>query len=395
MRRLRVLFLINQLIDTGGAERFALGLATHLPSDRFELWACSTRGAEPGALEMLRAAGVGHIHLGRASKLDVHRFRGLVSLLRSRRFDVLHAHMFGSNLWGALIGRACGVPVILAHEQTWSYQGEPLRRFLDGQVIGRLVTRFIAVSTLDAQRMVSVENVPAEKVVMIPNAYVPRPGSPPTDLRGELGLDGDTPLLAVVSVLRPQKALTVLLDAYPTVREAVPDVHLVIAGDGECRAQLELHADQLGIADRIHFLGRRDDVDAILRAADLAVMSSDFEGTPLVAYECIANGTPLVATRVGGLPDIVEDGRTGRLIPPRDPPALAAAIVELLRDPARRAQMARAAAQRLDEFTIETASRRFATLYETLAAEAGLASGVAFGTRHEGPVASAASCTCD
>jgi glycosyltransferase involved in cell wall biosynthesis len=371
MRRLRVLFLIDHLVDAGGAERFAVGLATHLPADRFELWVCSTRSAEPSALAALREAGVRHVHLGRRRKSDVYRMLGLVALLRRERFDVLHAHMFGSNLWGSLIGRACRVPVIVAHEQTWSYQGDPIRRWLDGRVIGRLATRFVAVSTQDATRMVSIEHVPPDKVVMIPNAYVPRPGSPDTDLRGELGLASGTPLVTSIAVLRPQKALSVLLDAYPSVLEAVPDAHLVIAGDGECRDALERQARELAINDHVHFLGRRNDVDAILRAADLAVMSSDFEGTPLVAYECIANRTPLVATAVGGLLDIVDDGRTGRLVPPRNPPALAGAIVELLTDPDRREQMAGAAAGKNEEYTIGTAARRFAGLYEALLAERG------------------------
>jgi glycosyltransferase involved in cell wall biosynthesis len=369
MQRLRVLFLIDQLIDTGGAERFAIGLATHLPSDRFELWVCSTRVAEPSAVAMLREAGVRHVHLGRRRKRDVYRMSGLAALLRRERFDILHAHMFGSNLWGSLIGRACRVPVIVAHEQTWSYQGDPIRRWLDGRVIGRLASRFVAVSTQDANRMVSIERVPPEKVVMIPNAYVPRPGSPDTDLRGELGLNGGTPLLASIAVLRPQKALSVLLEAYSSVLEAIPDAHLLIAGDGECRDALEQQSRELAINDRVHFLGRRNDVDAILRAADLAVMASDYEGTPLVAYECITNRTPLVATAVGGLLDIVDDGRTGRLVPPRDPSALASAIVELLTDPARREQMASAAAENIEEFTIGTAARRFASLYEELVAE--------------------------
>lgn len=368
MRRLRVLYLIDQVIDTGGAERFALGLATHLPADRFELWVCSTRGAEPDALEQLRVAGVRHVHLGRTGKLDVWRFGRLVALLHRHRFDILHGHMFGSNLWGCLIGRACRVPIVIAHEQTWSYEGEPVRRWLDGHVIGRLATRFVAVSTRDAERMVTIEGVPAAKIVMIPNAYVPRPGSADTDLRGQLGIGADIPLLVVVAQLRPQKALEVLLDAFAAVLEAVPETHLAIAGDGERRAALEAQARALGLTHRIHFLGRRNDVDAILRAGDLAVMSSDFEGTPLVAYECIANRIPLVATAVGGLPDIVQDGRTGRLVPPRDPPALAAAIVELLRDPRRRAAIAAAAAEHEDEFTIATATSRFVALYQQLAA---------------------------
>jgi glycosyltransferase involved in cell wall biosynthesis len=371
MRRLRVLTLIDYLIDTGGAERFALGLATHLPADRFEVWACSTRSSEPAAALQLQAAGVRHLSLGRHRTADIRRMGGLLRLMRAHRFDVVHAHMFGSNVWGTVLGRLARVPVVLAHETTWSYEGEPVRRWIDGKVIGRLATRFLAVSQLDAHRMAQLEGVPPDKIVVMPNAYIPRPGSPDSDLRRDLGLGAETPLLAVVAQLRPQKALSVLLDAFPAIRQAVPETHLVIAGDGECRGELEAQAQRLQIADRVHFLGRRDDIDAILRAADLAVMSSDYEGMPLVAYECLANGTPLVATAVGGLPEIIQDGRTGLLVAPRDPAALAEAIAGLLGDPDRRAAMSAAGTARRDELMIGSVAQQFGDLYEALLAQSG------------------------
>lgn len=365
-----MLSLIDHVAVSGGAERFAVALATHLPRDRFELWMCSTRHVQPEALSLLKDAGVGHAHLGRRAKLDIHRWGGLARLLRRHRFDILHAHMFGSNLWGSVIGSACRTPVIIAQEHTWSYEGQPLRRWLDGHVIGRLATRFVAVSAQDAERMVSVEHVPAEKVVMIPTAYIPRPrvGG---DVRQEIGIDRSAPLLAAAAVLRPQKALSVLLDALSQVLQAIPDAHLVIAGDGESRAELVEHARRLGVARRVHFLGRRADVEEILRAADLAVISSDYEGTPLVAFECFALGTPLVATAVGGLVDMIEDGVTGRLVPRRDPRALAEAIIALLSDPGLRRRIADAA-QRSSVVSIDSIVLRFAELYETLAAEHGL-----------------------
>ena len=369
MTRLRVLHLIDHAQDAGGAERFALGLIEHLPADRFELWLCSTRSYEPAAIARLRERGVRHVHLARRSKTDIWRFGTLARTLSRRPFDVLHSHMFGSNLWGTLMGTACRVPVLLAHETTWSYEGDPLRRLLDGYVIGRLATRFIAVSSRDAQRMVSIEHVPVHKIVQMPNAYVPHPASPDAPVRASLGLSDATPLIGTVAMLRPQKALSVLLDAFAIVRRSVPDAHLAIAGDGECRDELVAQTDRLGLADAVHFMGRRADVDAILRSLDVAAMSSDFEGTPLVAYECIANGTPLVTTDVGGLADVIEDGVTGRLVAPRDPDGLAAALVALLTDPDRRRTMALAAAARAPEMTIEAVSRRFADLYETLRAQ--------------------------
>jgi glycosyltransferase involved in cell wall biosynthesis len=370
-RRLKILLLIDSVHVAGGAERFALALATQLPRDRFDVWMCSTRAADPAAIALLEEAGVGHLNLARRrGGLDLRRFSELIALIRRERFDVLHAHMFGSNLWGSLIGTLCRTPVIIAHEHTWSYEGQPVRRLLDGMVIGRLVTRFVAVSALDAERMVSIEHVPREKVVMIPTAYIPRPRAG-TDVRAEIGVDPATPLLAAVAVLRPQKALSVLLDGLPTVLASVADAHLIIAGDGPCREELMQHVQRLGLTERVHFLGRRTDVEEVLQAADVAVISSDYEGTPLVAFECFANGTPLVATAVGGLVALIEDGVTGRLVPPRDPPALAEALLELLGDSALRARLAATARER-SVVSMDTIVERVAELYETLAARRGI-----------------------
>ena len=366
--RLRVLHLIN-LDAPGGAERFAVGLATHLPPARFETWMCCPRGADTVTAEEVRQANVPLVSLGRRRKWDIHRLAGLVRLIREQRFDIVHAHMFGSNLWGTLIGRLCRVPVVLAHEQTWAYEGNPLRAWLDGQVIGRLATRFIAVSSADAERMVRIEGVPPKKVVFIPNAYVPRPQGAATDLRAELGLAVETPLYGTVAVLRPQKALDVLLRAHAEVLRQLPRAHLVVAGGGECHEELVRLANELGIHASTHFLGPRLDVGSILTSLDVATMSSDFEGTPLFVCECMAAGAPVVATRVGGLPDLVEDGESGVLVPPREPAALGHAIADLLQDPPRRERLARAASERLAQFTMHAIAERFVSLYERLIAE--------------------------
>jgi hypothetical protein len=118
------MIMIESADETGGAERWVFGLATHLPPERFQVWLCSTRHFDRFTHEALIDAGVGHLHLGRQSKWDVHRFAKLAAVLREERIDVLHTNMFGSNFWGTLVGRASGVPVLLAHEHTWSYEGE-------------------------------------------------------------------------------------------------------------------------------------------------------------------------------------------------------------------------------------------------------------------------------
>ena len=367
--RPRVLTVIDRVSDHGGAERFAVGLALQLQAERVDSWLCTTRESDGGALAaQVAAAGIPHTVLGRRAKWDVHRLGGLVKLLRRERFDVVHSHMFGSNVWASLLGRACRIPVIVAQEHTWSYSGNPLRMWIDGHVIGRFATRFVAVSPLDARRMVELEHVPAEKVVYLPTAYIPRESGERRDIRVELGLAPGTPLIGVAAVLRPQKALTVLLEAHARLLERVGDAHLVLAGDGECRRPLEQRARELGIAAHVHFLGARDDIEAIISSVDVAALSSDYEGLPLFALECMVHGTPLVATDVGGLSEIVEHGVNGLLVPTRDPAALADALGSLLEDRDRLAAFAEAAMRSAGAFSIEAIAERFADLYVDLLA---------------------------
>ncbi len=287
-------------------------------------------------------------------------------MLRSQRFDILHTHKFGSNLWGALIGSACGIPAIVAHEHSWSYEGNPPRAWLDGYVIGQLATRFVAVSRADADRMISKERVSAAKVTVIPNGYIPSSTSSHHDVRAELGLDATAPVIGIAAVLRPEKRIDLLLAAHARVLSVLPEARLVIAGDGECRPALERQARDLGLDGTVHFLGARTDVDSVLRAADVGALSSDREGSPLLVFECMANETPLVATAIGGVPDVVEHGRTGLLVPRRDPVALAHGLISLLTDPDRRARMAAAGRDALRRYTIDVIAARFAALYDTL-----------------------------
>ncbi|HWM12738.1 MAG TPA: glycosyltransferase [Solirubrobacteraceae bacterium] len=358
----RVLMLVDLLgPDSGGAERVAVQLAQHLPRDRFSVSLCATRAVEAPWVDALASRGVRWFALGRRSSADVRPFMRLGRLLRRERVDVLHAHMFGSNVWGTVVGRAARVPVVVAHEHTWDFEGQPLRRLLDRRLIGRYADAFVAVSEADQERMISREGVPAGKVRLMPNGVEPAAGEA-LDLRAELGLAADVPLIGTACILRPQKALEVLLEALLSV----PAAHLVVAGDGPERAALAQRATALGVAERVHFLGLRDDVGAVVAGLDVAAISSDFEGTPLFALEAMATGTPLVATAVGGLPALL-DG-CGVLVPPRDPAALGSAVARLLGDAGLRSSLAARGSERVRSYSIDAVAERFGALYTELLA---------------------------
>jgi glycosyltransferase involved in cell wall biosynthesis len=363
--RIRVLYLIESLdYDPGGAERLVVALATNLPRERFEVTVCTTRAVDGPLLDQVRCAGVRHLALERVSRLDLLAWRRLTRFLRSERIEVLHAHMWGSNFWGCLLGRLCRVPAVVAHEHTWAYRGKPYRRLLDGYFIGRLADVFLTVSNRDL--MIEWEHVPAAKVELMPNPYVPRVSSRGGNLRAELGIGAEVPLVGTAARMRPQKALHVLVDAFARVAEAVPGARLVLAGDGPCRASLERQVAERRLGDSVHFLGMREDIDVVLDALDVAAMSSDFEGSPLFAFECMAHEVPLVATDVGGLRETFEHERTALLTPAGDAAALANAISRLLMDPAERNRLAAAAHAELSRYTIDAIVERYESLYERL-----------------------------
>ena len=367
MRKLRVLTLVDKPTVTGGAERLAAVVAMKLDPARFESVLCASRQTDEPLLDReLEEAGIGVLALGRRSTLDLLAWRPLVSLLRDG-VDVVHTHMFGSNVWGTVLGRLSGVPVVVAHEHTWSFQGRPVRRFLDRELVARWADVFVAVSGEDRRKMIEVEGVDPAKIRLIPNGIPSPANGAGADVRTELGIEPGAPVLGVVCELRAQKALEVLFEAAALLLVEFPTLTVLVAGDGPERARLEEGARRLGVADTVLFLGIRRDVPAVLAAVDVAVLSSDYEGSPLSVMEYMAAAKPVVSTRVGGVPELVAEDVHGLLVEPRDPEALAEAVARLLRDPALARRLGAEGRRRQQrEFSLEAMVGRIEDLYEEL-----------------------------
>jgi glycosyltransferase involved in cell wall biosynthesis len=374
-RKLSVVTLIDSIRSAGGAERLAANLMIGLDPSRFDRTLCFTRPAKPQdreavalVSEQARAAGVRLLTLQRRSVFDLRAWAPLWSLLRSQRVDILHAHMFGSNVWGAIVGRLAGVPVVIAHEHGWSFSGSPLRRVLDRELVGRATDIYLAVSRDYREKMISVVGVRPSDVLFLPNGIrAPQPGAEGHDVRAELGIPPAAPVIGAVGVLRPEKAIEVLLEAVALLAPELPDLRALVVGNGPERERLESLAAELGIGDRVTFTGVRTDIPDILRALDVAVCCSDYEGSPISVLEYMEAAKPIVATRVGGVPDLIDDGVHGVLVEPRDPPALAAAVAGMLRDPAMAADLgARARERRRAQFELDVMIGRLEALYEDL-----------------------------
>jgi glycosyltransferase involved in cell wall biosynthesis len=367
---------LTDSLGPGGAERVAVELAVRADPTRFQRSLCVTRSEAPNrtaqdSIGRMQAEGVNVLRMDRRTRADLRAWRPLIGYLRSSRVDILHAHKFGSNVWAAVLGRLLRVPVIVAHEHTWSFEGQPLRKLVDRTIVARGSDVVIAVSEADRRRMIELVGMPANRVVLIPNG-IPTP--PPDDgaaIRAELGFGEDVPILALTAVLRDQKAIDVMLKAMAHLRTTQPLAQLLIVGSGD-QTRLRAEASRLGVADAVTFMGSRADVSKILAASDVGVLSSDFEGMPLAVLEYMAASLPVVATDVGGVPQIVDHGRSGLLVAPRDPAALAGAIETVLSDRALASSMGKAGhARQQREFSVELMAERVSRLYDSLLAGLG------------------------
>jgi len=304
--RLRVLTLVDGIGTYGGGERLARDVTLTLDRERFEPAFCLSREVPPAELALgrkeLDAAGVPLLELGRESRFDLAAWRPLVAFARRRGVDVLHSHKIGSNIWAALLKGRMGSPVFVAQEHTWSFEGQPYRRFIDRNLIARRADAFVAVSEADRRRMIEIERIPAAKLRFVPNGIPAFPSPDRSDeVRSELGIEPGWPVIGVVAALRPQKALDLLIRATPALHGEFPDIRVLIAGgEGGAigqRERLEGIARDLGVAGNVELLGDRDDVPDLLRAVDVAVLSSDYEGSPLSVLEYMEAAKPVVTRR--------------------------------------------------------------------------------------------------
>jgi glycosyltransferase involved in cell wall biosynthesis len=287
--------------------------------------------------------------------------------LRRERIDVLHAHSFGQNAWASVIGRLTGVPAVIAHEHNWAFSGRALRPVIDREIIARCASSMIVVSHEARRRMIEIERIAPERLVMLPNGIRALPPGDGGAVRAELGIGRDDPVIGTVCILRAEKALDVLVRAAALLARDLPRLRVLIVGDGEERGRIETMVHQLGLEDHVLLTGLRSDVPDVLAALDVAVLSSDYEGIPLSMLEFMDAGKPIVATRVGGIPEVIQDGVHGVLVPPRDEAALAAAIGGLLGDTdAAREMGARAQDRCRREFSLDRIVERLQQLYERL-----------------------------
>jgi glycosyltransferase involved in cell wall biosynthesis len=303
----------------------------------------------PGFAPRVAAAGARFVPVAMVSRRDWRSFAALTGLLRRGEFDVVHTHCRNADLHGGLAARATGTPHVahlrgLLVDATGAV-GRGLVDRLHRALLRRSPRRIVAVSEAVRRRALALLGVAPERVVTVRNgvavASFRTPRRAASEVRAELAIPDGAPLLLAVGALGRCKGQDLVLDALARIAHAA---HAVFVGEGPDREGLLAQARRLGIEERVRFVGTRRDVADLMHAADLFVHAARWEGFGRVVAEAMAAGRPVVATRVGGVPEIVADGATGRLVEPDRPDALAAAVAALLADRPLAQQLGRAAA---------------------------------------------------
>jgi glycosyltransferase involved in cell wall biosynthesis len=385
-RPIRILRLIARL-NVGGPAIHVTLLAKKLGAPQYEsLLVCGQVEANEGDMQYYAESQAVHPviipELGRA----LHPIRDLITiwkvyrLIREYRPDVVHTHTAKAGFVGRLAARLAGVPVILHtfHGHVFhGYFSWPKTRFfiwLERQT-ARMSDTVITLTEGLRRELADVYRITRKaRITVLPLgldldrfAQTPRKGGA---FRQAWGIPDDAPLIGIVGRLVPVKNHALFLEAAARVREQYPDSRFVIVGDGETRPAVEAQAEALGLRHAVILAGWQRDLAPVYSDLDMLVISSLNEGTPVSVIEALAAGCPVVATAVGGLPDLLDHGVLGRLVRPGDAYALAQAMVETLREPpdGRRAQELM-----LDRYGIDRLVRDLDSLYRGLLAKKGRA----------------------
>lgn len=320
-------------------------------------------------LERAQAAGFDTRVWNPRGDADVPAMAQAAAALRAARPDLVHAHSARAHAVGAPAAWAAGRrPFVVSRRVDFRVARHPASRWKYALPVDRYLC--ISRPVMDVMRE---GGVPAGKLALVPSGIdFDDPARNPqgaADLRADLGIPADALIAGTIAALAPHKDHATLLEAVPAILERHPGVHFVWLGEGECRAALLERRRALGLETRVHMPGFRADARALLPQFTVFVLSSHLEGLCTSLLDAQAAGVSIVATRAGGIPDVVADGATGWLVAPSDPPALARAVSAALADPQARAAVAARARESVRAFSSDRmVERTLETYREVLAA---------------------------
>ena len=373
--KIKILFIITSS-GIGGAEKILCYTATGLDYNKYDISVCSLKKKGEIAADLeKRGIEVCCLHMGgRESSLGW--LSSIIALIRlfpyliKIRPTIIHSFLFRANILARIAGYLTGIPIIISSVRVMG--GEKKYFHYVEMITSFMVDHYVAVSESVQRHIIDKSRISNEKISVIyngvniksqDNAYEQNAKTP-------FKIENEDRILMTVGRLHKQKGHCYLIQAVSKVRKEFPKVKLLITGDGEEENNLKKLVKSLDLTNEVIFAGLRSDIEGILPMAELFILPSLWEGLPNALLEAMAAGKPVVATKVGGIPEIVVHGETGILIPPRDPNALAIAIVDLLQDGLKAKDMGEAGRMRAGKrFSIYKMIEKTENLYQELLKE--------------------------
>jgi len=382
MKKLRVLHLITRL-DKGGSAEDTLLAVKGLDKTKFEVTLMSGPVEDPGQdrEKEIEESGIRHIFISELVRdvslfKDLKAFLKIYRVLRKEKFDIVHSHTSKAGFLGRLAAKLSGVPISIytPHGHVFFGYFSPLKTkifILLEKLASPLTDKITALTNGEKEDYLSHKIAGERRLVVICsgvdlNKFKELPSDEKLKIKKELGIPESSLLVGTVGRLVPVKGPEFLIEASKIILTKYPDSYFIFAGDGPLRQSLEMKARRMGVRENIIFLGWRDDVPRIISILDVFVLPSLNEGMGRVLVEAMALRKPIVASRVGGIPDLVAHGKNGFLVPPQDPRELAKFIQLLLEDREKREEMGSAGQKIISNFSKERMIEDTERLYEEL-----------------------------
>lgn len=322
---------------------------------------------EPGWLQSRCSnLGIPAIVMPMANQWDIGWVHRCCAVVRQEQVDVIHAHEFRANAFGAIVAKLCGIPLV-ATVHGKNYYPDRFKRRAAYRWVSK-VARMVAVSEDLREFLSSHVGICSDRIIRIYNGVdVPEPQSlqQVVQFRARLGIKPEDFVIGIVGSLYPVKGHAYLFEAFQSIVSVRPNAKLLVVGQGHLEESLKRRVAELGIGRAVYFLGMRNDIPHLLAALDLFVLPSLSEGLSVALLEAMSVALPVVASGVGGNLEIVENGYTGLLVPPRNPAALVEGILEMMSNPEKTRLFGERGRQRIvGEFTAQHMLSRYEELYE-------------------------------
>jgi len=360
--KIKIVYIINSFA-LGGAEKLLLDLCRQLDRQKFEPYVCTAVAGGPMA-EDFEALGLPVKIFIKKSKLGLGVIWQLVKFLKEVKPQIVHTHLFGGDTWGRIAAILAGVPIIISTEHNINLDESWLKKLIKFK-LAIFTKKIIAVSQSVKNYSVKKEKINPKKIAVIYNGIDLHKFS----FRGYQSIDLHNKISAVtIARLEPQKGHYYLIDAMPLIIKKYPNFILNIVGAGNLENELKNQAKDLGLQDHVVFWGRRTDPENILPAMALFILPSIWEGLGIAILEAQAVGVPVLASKVGGIMEIIESGKTGLLFAPKNSEAIFQSIEKLLSDSDLQQKIVKNAHEQVKEkFSLENMVQAYEDLYLELA----------------------------